>query len=146
MATMRLTRRSVLERFARDSPLEGARFEPSVPREGIYVYEGLLSVKSRNRAGSGPFRGPAPTRSTSRRSAPARLRPWRGAVSAASLKDVANEIPQADIDGWSIDSDTPVERLRHLWPTARLSETPPHWGPSPVPLGYNEPAWPAQVV
>jgi hypothetical protein len=71
---------------------------------------------------------------------------YRGEVSAASLKDVANEIPQADIDGWSIDSDTPVERLRHLRPTARLSETPPHWGPSPVPLGYNEPAWPAQVV
>jgi hypothetical protein len=33
-------------RFVHDSPLEGARFEPSVPREGIYVYEGLLFVSA----------------------------------------------------------------------------------------------------
>ena len=35
-----------LRRFVPDSPLEGARFEPSVPREGIYVYEGLLFVSA----------------------------------------------------------------------------------------------------
>jgi hypothetical protein len=40
---------------------------------------GLL-LRSRNRAGSGPSPGPAPTHSTSRRSGPARLRPWPGAA------------------------------------------------------------------
>jgi hypothetical protein len=32
----------------------------------------------------------------------------RGAVPQAALKDVPTEIPQADIDRWSIESDTPV--------------------------------------
>jgi hypothetical protein len=27
----------------------------------------------------------------------------------------------------------------------RLSETPPRWARPSVPLGYNEPVWPARV-
>ena len=69
----------------------------------------------------------------------------RGEVSEAALKDVPKEIPAADIDRWSIDSDTPVGRLRHLGPTVRLSETPPHWARPSVPLGYNEPVWPPRA-
>ena len=49
----------------------------------------------------------------------------RGEVSAAALKDVPKEIPQADVDRWSIDSDTPVGRLRHLGPTVAV--TPLIW-------------------
>jgi len=45
----------------------------------------------------------------------------RGEVPEAALNDVAEEIPQADIDRWSIESDTPVGRLRHLGPTVQLS-------------------------
>jgi hypothetical protein len=70
----------------------------------------------------------------------------RGEVPAASLRDVPKEIPQADIDRWSVDSDTPVGKLRHLGPTVRLSETPPYWARSSVPLGYNQPAWPARTA
>src|SRR6267143_2486447 len=70
----------------------------------------------------------------------------RGEVPEAALKDVAKDIPQAEIDRWSIDSDTPVGRLRHLGPTVRLSETPPRWARPSVPLGYNEPAWPARAA
>lgn len=51
------------------------------------------------------------------------------------------EIPQAYIDRWSIGSDTPVGRLRHLGLTARLSKTPPRWGRPSVPFGHNEPVW-----
>jgi hypothetical protein len=54
----------------------------------------------------------------------------RGEVAETVLKDVPKEIPQADIDRWSIDSDTPVGRLRHLGPTVRLSEMPSRWAPS----------------
>ena len=39
------------------------------------------------------------------------------------------EIPQADIDRWSIASDNPVGRLRHLGPTVRLRD-PALLGPS----------------
>jgi crotonobetainyl-CoA:carnitine CoA-transferase CaiB-like acyl-CoA transferase len=70
----------------------------------------------------------------------------RGEVPAASLKDVPKEIPQADIDRWSIDSDAPVGRLRHLGPTVQLSETLPYWARPSVPLGYNQPTWPARAA
>ncbi len=70
----------------------------------------------------------------------------RGEVPEAALKDVPKEIPQADIDRWSIESDTPVGRLRHLGPTVRTSETPPYWARPSVPLGYNEPVWPARTA
>ena len=46
---------------------------------------------------------------------------------------------------WSIESQTPVGKLKHLKPTVQLSETPPHWARPSVPLGYNEPAWPARA-
>jgi hypothetical protein len=55
-----------------------------------------------------------------------------GEVPEAALKNVPKEFPQADIDRWSIETDTPAGRLRHLGPTVGLSETPPYWGP---PLG-----------
>jgi hypothetical protein len=70
----------------------------------------------------------------------------RGEVPEAGLKDVPKEIPQADIDRWSIESDTPVGRLRHLGPTVRLSETPPYWARPSVPLGHDEPVWPARAA
>jgi hypothetical protein len=41
-------------------------------------------------------------------------------------------------------SETPSGRLQHLAPVLRLSETPPRWARTTVPLGYNEPAWPPQ--
>ena len=70
----------------------------------------------------------------------------RGEVPAVSLKDAPKEIPQADIDRWSIDSDAPAGKMRHLGPTAQLSETKPHWARPSVPLGYNEPAWPVRAA
>src|SRR5689334_16161836 len=69
-----------------------------------------------------------------------------GEVPEAALKDVPKEIPQTDIDRWSIESDTPVGRLRHLGPTVRLSETPPYWARPSVPLGHNPPVWPARAA
>jgi crotonobetainyl-CoA:carnitine CoA-transferase CaiB-like acyl-CoA transferase len=69
----------------------------------------------------------------------------RGEVSETALADAPKEIPQADIERWSIDGDTPVGRLRHLGPTVRLSETPPYWARPSVPLGTHEPAWPARA-
>jgi hypothetical protein len=70
----------------------------------------------------------------------------RGQVPEAVLKDVPKEIPQANIDRWSIDSNTPVGKLRHLGPTVQLSETKPYWARPSVPLGYNDPAWPARAA
>jgi crotonobetainyl-CoA:carnitine CoA-transferase CaiB-like acyl-CoA transferase len=70
----------------------------------------------------------------------------RGEVPEAALKDVPNEFPQAEIDRWSIDSDAPAGRLRHLGPTVQLSETKPYWTRPSVPLGHNDPVWPARAA
>jgi len=44
-----------------------------------------------------------------------------------------------------MESQTPVGKLKHLRPTVQLSETPPRWARPSVPLGYNEPVWPARA-
>jgi len=66
----------------------------------------------------------------------------RGEVPEAELKDVPKDFPQAELERWSMTSDTPAGRLQHLGPVLRLSETPPRWARPPVPLGYHQPVWP----
>ena len=68
----------------------------------------------------------------------------RGEVPEAGLKDVPKEFTADELARWSIESQTPVGKLKHLKPTVQLSETPPYWARPSVPLGYNEPAWPAR--
>ena len=67
----------------------------------------------------------------------------RGQVPEADLKNVAKEFTPAELERWSMTSNTPVGRLQHLGPVVRLSETPPQWARPMVPLGYNEPVWPS---
>jgi len=69
----------------------------------------------------------------------------RGQVPEAQLKGVPKEFTPAELTRWSMSSDTPVGRLGHLAPVVRLSETPPRWARPSVPLGYNEPVWPARA-
>jgi crotonobetainyl-CoA:carnitine CoA-transferase CaiB-like acyl-CoA transferase len=68
----------------------------------------------------------------------------RGQVPESELTNVPRDFTPEEIERWSMASDTPVGRLNHLGPVVRLSETPPHWARPTVPLGYHEPAWPAQ--
>jgi crotonobetainyl-CoA:carnitine CoA-transferase CaiB-like acyl-CoA transferase len=69
-----------------------------------------------------------------------------GEVPESALRDVPKEFSQVDLDRWSIESDTPAGRLRHLGPTIRLSETALYWARPSVPLGYNQPVWPARAA
>jgi crotonobetainyl-CoA:carnitine CoA-transferase CaiB-like acyl-CoA transferase len=66
----------------------------------------------------------------------------RGQVPEADLNDVPKQFTPAELERWSMVSDTPVGRLRHLAPVLRLSETPPRWARPTVPLGYHPPVWP----
>ncbi len=70
----------------------------------------------------------------------------RGQVPEAELKDVPKEFTPAELERWSMTSDTPAGRLHHLGPVVRLSETPPRWARPSVPLGYHEPVWPARTT
>jgi crotonobetainyl-CoA:carnitine CoA-transferase CaiB-like acyl-CoA transferase len=67
----------------------------------------------------------------------------RGQVPVAQLKDVPQEFTPAELERWTITSDTPVGRLQHLGPVLRLSETSPRWARPTVPLGHHPPVWPA---
>src|SRR5437773_2446275 len=69
----------------------------------------------------------------------------RGQVPEALLADVPKEFTSAELERWSMVSQTPVGRLHHLAPVLRLSETPPRWTRPSVPLGHHEPVWPARV-
>ena len=66
-----------------------------------------------------------------------------GEVPVEALRGVPDEFTAAELDRWSMVSDTPSGRLRHLAPVVQLSETPPRWARSTVPLGYHQPVWPA---
>jgi len=68
----------------------------------------------------------------------------RGEVPESALSDVPKEFLPEELARWSTTSDTPVGHLTHLKPVVQLSETPPYWARPSVPLGYNEPAWPAR--
>jgi crotonobetainyl-CoA:carnitine CoA-transferase CaiB-like acyl-CoA transferase len=69
----------------------------------------------------------------------------QGQVPESALKDIPKEFTPAELDRWSIVSNTPVGRLQHLAPVLRLSETAPRWVRPMVPLGYHEPVWPARA-
>jgi crotonobetainyl-CoA:carnitine CoA-transferase CaiB-like acyl-CoA transferase len=68
----------------------------------------------------------------------------RGEVPETELNKVPKEFLAEELERWSMVSETPVGRLRHLAPVVRLSETPPAWARPTAPLGYHEPAWPAR--
>jgi crotonobetainyl-CoA:carnitine CoA-transferase CaiB-like acyl-CoA transferase len=65
-----------------------------------------------------------------------------GEVPAAALRDVPAEFSAAELERWSMVSETPSGRLRHLKPVVQLPETPPYWARPSVPLGYHQPVWP----
>ena len=70
----------------------------------------------------------------------------RGQVPEAQLKDVPKEFTRDELERWSMTSATPMGRLGHLAPVLRLSKTPPRWARPSVPLGHNEPVWPARAT
>jgi hypothetical protein len=69
-----------------------------------------------------------------------------GEVPEAALRGVSKDFNPAEIERWSTTSTTPDGRLQHLAPVVRLSETPPRWARPSVPLGHNEPVWPARAT
>jgi crotonobetainyl-CoA:carnitine CoA-transferase CaiB-like acyl-CoA transferase len=68
----------------------------------------------------------------------------RDQVPDAQLKNVPKEFTEAELASWSMESTTPAGKLRHLAPTVQMSLTQPYWARPSVPLGYNEPVWPAR--
>jgi crotonobetainyl-CoA:carnitine CoA-transferase CaiB-like acyl-CoA transferase len=65
-----------------------------------------------------------------------------GEVEPSAARDAPAEFTPAELERWSMVTETPSGRLRHLKPCVQLSETPPYWARPSVPLGYHQPVWP----
>ena len=66
----------------------------------------------------------------------------RGVLDPAQVAGTPAELPDDAIARITLETASPLGRIRHLAPVVRMSETPPHWARPPLPLGYNAPAWP----
>ena len=69
-----------------------------------------------------------------------------GQRQAREAAEAGRQRVEAELEGWTIITDTPAGRLHHLGPVVRLSETPARWARPTVPLGYHEPVWPARTA
>ncbi len=69
-----------------------------------------------------------------------------GEVSESAARDAPAEFAPEELERWSMVTDTPSGKLRHLKPVVQLSETAPYWARPSVPLGYHRPEWPARGV
>ena len=67
-----------------------------------------------------------------------------GEVPESAARDAPAEFTPEELERWSMVSETPSGRLRHLKPVVQLSETQPYWARPSVPLGYHQPEWPAR--
>lgn len=69
-----------------------------------------------------------------------------GEVPESAARDAPAEFEPDELERWSMVTDTPSGRLRHLKPLPRLSETPPYWARPSVPPGYHQPVWPERTT
>jgi len=70
----------------------------------------------------------------------------QGEIPEADLKNIPAEFNPEEIASWSTVSDTPMGKLGHLGPVLSLSETPPRWVRTSVPLGHHYPVWPERSL
>ena len=70
----------------------------------------------------------------------------QGEIPEANLKNIPAEFNPEEIASWSTVSDTPMGKLGHLGPVLSLSETPPRWARTSVPLGHHDPVWPERPL
>ena len=70
----------------------------------------------------------------------------QGEIPEANLKNISAEFTPEEIASWSTVSDTPMGKLGHLGPVLSLSETPPRWARTSVPLGHHDPVWPERSL
>ncbi len=67
-----------------------------------------------------------------------------GEVSESAARDAPAEFTPEELERWSMVTDTPSGKLRHLKPVVQLSETAPYWARPSVPLGYHRAEWPTR--
>jgi crotonobetainyl-CoA:carnitine CoA-transferase CaiB-like acyl-CoA transferase len=66
----------------------------------------------------------------------------QGLIDASAYAGLPSDLPADELKTCLMESDSPVGRLTHLAPVARMSETPARWARPAVPLGTHPPVWP----
>ena len=59
-----------------------------------------------------------------------------------AIRDLLFGLVRDDVQDLVAEVASPLGRLRHVIPAARMSETPTFWSRPPVPLGTHAPVWP----
>lgn len=65
-----------------------------------------------------------------------------GEVPGDAARAAPAEFTDQELAAWSMVSETPMGRLRHLAPVLTMSETAPFWARPSVPNGFHPPVWP----
>src|SRR5260370_35182000 len=68
-----------------------------------------------------------------------------GEVPEAALAQAPAEFDKAELEAWSMVSQTPSGPLRHLRPVVQMSEPHPFWARPSGPPGYHRPVRPARA-
>jgi crotonobetainyl-CoA:carnitine CoA-transferase CaiB-like acyl-CoA transferase len=68
----------------------------------------------------------------------------QGLVDPVQYEACGKDLPGDEVAGYMMESDSPVGRLSHLAPVAKMSETPARWARPAVPLGTHPPRWPSR--
>jgi len=68
----------------------------------------------------------------------------QGLIDVADYGKLPNHLTHEDLKEYLTESDSPVGRLTHLAPVARMSGTQPHWVLPAVPLGTHPAVWPGK--
>ena len=68
----------------------------------------------------------------------------QGELAMSDLDGVAADFDVAEIEQWSMSTETPMGLLTHLAPVVQFSETRARWARPSVPIGHSDPVWPAR--
>jgi crotonobetainyl-CoA:carnitine CoA-transferase CaiB-like acyl-CoA transferase len=66
-----------------------------------------------------------------------------GLFPGAQIAELGSDVPAQLVEEMSVQTNGPAGVLKHLSPAVKMSETPPYWARSAVPLGFDPPEWPA---
>jgi crotonobetainyl-CoA:carnitine CoA-transferase CaiB-like acyl-CoA transferase len=66
---------------------------------------------------------------------------WLASLGTVDAAQGLVELPDAELAGLLMESDSPFGRLRHLKPVIQLSDTPPFYARPAEPLGMSPPRW-----
>ena len=67
-----------------------------------------------------------------------------GLMDPSAYANFPADFPDAELQSFMMEHDSPAGRIAHIAPVVQMSETPARWARPAVPRGYHKPVWPDQ--